>query len=463
MKRIFVSHNWIIVLAALALIGIGVIQTYWIFQGYELKQEEINLRLKEITPRISKDLRTKGYFNFNKTTKRIEPIRLDSMDWMIDSILQEEGFLEYHYAFFQNKKQGIYKNNSNQFEKELRQSEYKTCIDCIVTFYVFDGNDEELKNEEFVKNNQNTFNKKSNIQGEMTTVRSVKNTLKLDSNTTEDDILWFSIYIPNQLESAFQAIFFQIILIVLLMGLLIGLFIYTLRSLAQQKKISQVKDDFFNNMTHEFKTPLSSISLASKVLKQNINENKKNIYLDLIHNESKKLEGQVDKILQLSLLESNQIVLEKERIDIHQAITEVTQRLKLIIEHKNATIDFSLKLKDSFILGDYAQFSNSIYNLVENALKYSDENPKVIISTFEKNNKKIISIKDKGKGIPKEYRGEIFDRFYRVQKKDQYQGKGFGIGLSYVKAVIEGHDGEIILNENYQEGCEFIVTINSLD
>ena len=456
MIQIFTSHNWIILLATLALIGIGVIQMNWIYQGYLLKQEEINLRLKETTPRIAKILKPKNFIRLNEISKNEEPIRSDSIDWIIESIMEEEGFSEFYYSFFQNKKQGTYESNSNQFEKELRQSKYKTCIDCIITFHVFNGTEEDLADQLNGEGRPELY-ERSNIRGEMTTIRSVENTLKLDSNKNLENILWFSIYVPNQFNLAFKAILIQIILIVLLMGLLIGLFIYTLRTLARQKKLSQVKDDFFNNMTHEFKTPLSSIRLASKVLQQNIDENKKIVYLDLIHNESKKLEGQVDKILQLSLLESNQMVLEKETMDIHRAIQEVTQRLKLIIEQKHATVDLSLNLKDSFIIGDYAHFSNCIYNLVENALKYSGENPKISVSTFEKNNKKNISIKDKGKGIAEEHRAEIFDRFFRAQKNDQYQGKGFGIGLSYVKAILEGHGGEIVLNKNYKDGCEFIV------
>jgi len=458
MKKIFTAHNWIIFLASLALIGIGVIQMNWIYQGYLLKQEEINLRLKETIPRIAKIIKPKDYFRLGSINKKEEPIRSDSLDFFIESIMEEEGFSEFYYSFFQNKKQGSYESNSNKYEKELRQSKYKTCMDCIVTFHVFNGTEEDFTNQ-LNGEAQPELYEASNIRGEMTTIRSVENTMKIDSDKKLEEIIWFSIYVPNQFNLAFKAILIQIILIVLLMALLIGLFIYTLRTLAQQKKLSQVKNDFFNNMTHEFKTPLSSIRLASKLLQQNIDTDKKTVYLDLIHNESKKLEGQVDKILQLSLLESNQMVLEKEEMDIHKSIQEVTQRLKLIIEQKEAKVDLSLNLKDCIIKGDYAHFSNCIYNLVENALKYSGENPKITISTFEKNKNKIISIKDQGKGIEEEHRSEIFDRFYRAQKNDQYKGKGFGIGLSYVKAIVEGHGGKIVLNEEYHEGCEFIVIL----
>ena len=455
MKKILTSHQWIILLATLALAGIGLIQANWIYEGHRLKQEEIDLRLKTLTPELAKQLKNVKLFSNPDLLSVDEPIPMDSIELVIDSMLKEEGiFNDYYYAVFQKKEKGIYKSNSKNLEKELKSSNYKVCVSCIITFNFIneDVDLDTLTAESLEKINQE-------VRPGMTTIRSVKETLKIKGES-EEEILWFSIHIPNQFMLAVRAIFSQLVLTIFLMGLLMGLFIYILKALAKQKKLNQVKDDFFNNMTHEFKTPLSSIRLASAVLKKNEDKNKKEIYLNLIENESKKLEGQVDKILQLSLIESNEMTLEKGNVELHFLIKEVIDRLKLIAEQKEATINLKFSEQDFLIKGDATHLANCIYNLVENALKYSGDFPKITISTFMKNGKKVISVKDQGNGIPKEFQAEIFDRFFRAQKNDQYKGKGFGIGLSYVKAIVEAHDGKIILNEAYKNGCEFIISFS---
>ena len=453
MKKILNTHQWIILLATLSMMGIGLLQAKWIYEGHRLKQEEINLQLKTITPEIAKELKNRQLLLNTLLLKAEEPIPTDSIDLVIDSMMRAQNLSEeYYYAIFQNKKDGIFKSSTEKFESELKSSEFKTCISCIVTFnFVQEKIDIDTITEEGLKavNHQ--------VRPAMTTIRSLEQTLKIDGKS-QDDILWFALHVPNQFILAIRAIFSQLVLTILLMGLLMGLFIYSLRALAKQKKLSQVKDDFFNNMTHEFKTPLSSIRLASAVLKkQNVEESKKEIYLNLIENESKKLEGQVDKILELSLIESNEMTLEKENIDIHFLIEEVIDRLKIIIEQKEAIITLSLEVEDFSIKGDTTHLSNCIYNLIENALKYSGDFPKITIATFSENGNKLISVKDEGEGIPKEFQREIFDRFFRAQKNDQYKGKGFGIGLSYVKAIVEAHKGKIILNDSYKNGCEFVI------
>lgn len=453
MKKVLNTNQWIILLATLALAGIGLIQANWIYEGHRLKQEEIDLRLKALTPEIAKHLKNSDLLFSPKLLAAEEPIPRDSIELVIDAMMQrEEIFGEYYYAIFQNKKDGIFKSNTNEFSNELKSSSYKVCVSCIVTFNIVK---EDVDLDTINSSNLNELNQEA--RPGMTTIRSVEEILK-SGEKSKEEILWFSMHVPNQFMLAMQAIFSQLILTILLMGLLLGLFIYTLKALAKQKKLGQVKDDFFNNMTHEFKTPLSSIRLASAVLKKNEDETKKEIYLNLIENESKKLEGQVDKILQLSLIESNEMTLEKENVDLHFLIEEVVDRLKLIIEQKEAKVNLSLNVEDFLMKGDATHLSNCIYNLVENALKYSGEFPKITIATFMENGKKIISVKDEGEGIPKEFQAEIFDRFFRAQKNDQYKGQGFGIGLSYVKAIVEAHEGKIILNAGYKNGCEFLIS-----
>lgn len=437
MKSLFSNQTWIILGASLALLGLGLIQINWILQARQLKQEQIHHQLKQLSDEIAIALEIDTGFTEHKIIDGQEPIPLDKVSETIESIFEKSGVNETaHYAVFQEKKKGIYRSDTADFEQELRSSPYKTCLSCIMTI-------------RYLKDSLSAPNP------EMTFIRTVSEMEKLGKPKAE--FLWFSFIIPNQEKLTDEAIWGLFILTVFLMVLLVGLFAYVLNSLSKQKKLNQVKDDFFNNMTHEFKTPLGSILLASKVLRKKSSEEKRTSYLDLIENESKKLESQVDKILQLSMLESNQIRFAREKMDLHSVIEKVTKRLKLIIEQKEAKVYLELKINDSKILGDEEHISNAIYNLVENALKYSGKNPKITISTFEKDGQKIISVKDYGIGIPKEHQAEIFDRFYRAQTNNQYKGNGFGIGLSYVKTVIEAHNGTIHLNENYTQGCEFLI------
>ena len=435
------NQYWIIFLATAALLGLGGIQLNWIVEAHDLKVEQFHQRIKMLTPKIGVALKLDDFFQQHKIVAGNEPIQLDTVGELIDSMVVDAGFsLPVYYAIFQENPTGIFKSNAPHLEKDLRNSAYKTCLSCIMTV-------------QFMGDTTNS------TTPEMTFIRSVSEMEKLPNKSPKSEFLWVSLLIPNQEMLSKKAIFGFFALTVLLMLLLIGLFIYVLKSLAQQKKMGQVKDDFFNNMTHEFKTPLASILLASKTLRKTTEEDKKSSYLNLIENESKKLEGQVDKILQLSLIDSNEMTFEKADFNLHQTIEEVIQRLKIIIENKNATINFDLQLKQPMMIGDATHFSNCLYNLVENALKYSGKSPKIKIATFAENGQQIISVKDQGTGIAKEHQAEIFDRFYRAQHNDQYRGQGFGIGLSYVKTVVEAHGGTVILNTNYKNGCEFIIKI----
>jgi len=443
MKSFFTSKNTVLSIAMLTLFGLGWIQFNWIWQAYELKSDQIHRQLKDLTPKIAVVLEINEDFQEHKIIAGEEPLSIDTLSTEIDSILLAEGFFPpFYYAIFQEKEEGIFQSNTPDYREELRNSDYKTCLSCILTI-------------QYVKDTINP------VQPEMTFIRSISEMQKLPNAKPIDDYLWISLYVPNPAFLSIKAISGLFFLTVFLMSLLIALFWFTQRTLEKQKKLNQVKDDFFNNMTHEFKTPLGSILLASKVLRNKTLPEKKKAYLDLIEHESKKLEGQVDKILQLSLLENNRTLFEMESLNLHHLIHKVVQRLSLIVEEKGAKIQYDLNLTLPEVQIDENHFSNAIYNLVENALKYAGDFPKITIATFEKNNQKYISIKDNGRGIPIIHQEDIFDRFYRAQSNDQYRGKGFGIGLSYVKSVVLQHGGKIYINKEYKNGCEFIIVLGS--
>lgn len=239
--------------------------------------------------------------------------------------------------------------------------------------------------------------------------------------------------------------------------LLIGSFTYTIIVIRNQKRLSSIKNDFINNLTHEFKTPIASISLATSMLKNDkqSDKRKKDNYLNLIELESKRLEGQVDKVLQIAMIDSGNFTLEKQDLDLHDVIHRVVGSMKLAVEKRSGEISLGLNATKSTVHADGTHVVNIIYNLIDNALKYTVDVPKIEIETNDHSDGIQISIKDNGIGIGEEIQRYVFDKFYRAESGDIQNVKGFGLGLSYVKKIIEEHKGSIDLSSTLNKGSEF--------
>ncbi|WP_436515901.1 sensor histidine kinase [Ekhidna sp. To15] len=248
----------------------------------------------------------------------------------------------------------------------------------------------------------------------------------------------------------------------LVIVVIISSFWYTIYTIRKQRKLSDLKRDFVNNLTHEFKTPIFSISLAAKSIRESgiRNETEKlDSYANLISNESRRLQGQVDKILQMAMLDSGNLNLEKKKIDLHELIKNVTEGFKMIIEQKDGIIDLHLDAQESEIIADETHLSNTLFNLIDNAQKYSSDKPQIEIRTESNQSGITFHIKDQGIGMDKSTQKYIFDQFYRAQKGDVHNVKGFGLGLSYVKRIIELHNGTIELKSEPANGSEFKIYI----
>ncbi len=236
-------------------------------------------------------------------------------------------------------------------------------------------------------------------------------------------------------------------------------FYFMLKMVRREKKISEMKNDFINNLTHEFKTPIFSINLASKALRKlPLNEHAENVhsYTNIIDNESARLKNQVDNILQLSLLNSGHFELDKKTTDIHGQLQKIADHFKLILKEKNGTIEFDFRARKHIIQADSEHLKNVWYNLLDNAVKYSPEQPTIHISTANMDKNTIeINFKDRGLGIDRNTQKFIFDRFYRVSTGNLHKIKGFGIGLSYVKSIINKHKGSITVHSKKNKGTHF--------
>lgn len=252
-------------------------------------------------------------------------------------------------------------------------------------------------------------------------------------------------------------VFASCVLLILMIG---GVFYTSVNTMLKQKKLATIKNDFINNMTHEFKTPISTISLAVEVMKDNEvkkDGNKMNRYLNIIQDENRRLGTQVEKVLQMALLDKGDVKLKLERVNIHETIEQVLTNLSVQIEQKNGTVNLELDADNAEIDADEVHLTNIIFNLLDNANKYSPENPDITIKTENTEGFLKITIADKGIGMTKEQVGKIFERFYRVPTGNRHDVKGFGLGLSYVKKMVESHQGIIQVESKIGEGSSFEV------
>jgi len=241
-------------------------------------------------------------------------------------------------------------------------------------------------------------------------------------------------------------------------AIIISAFWLTVRTMFTQKKLSEIKSDFINNMTHELKTPLATISLAIDALtneKVIHDAEKVKYYGAMIKDENKRMNKQVEKILQAARIERQEVTLNLQHLNVHELIHKVADNLSLQIQEKNGSLKLQLNAKKQNIFVDEVHFSNIIFNLLDNAIKYSIEPPKIEVETMQHSNVLAIKIKDNGIGMNKETQGRIFEKFYRAHTGNIHNVKGFGLGLSYVKAMVDAHGGKIKVESTVGKGSIF--------
>ena len=241
-------------------------------------------------------------------------------------------------------------------------------------------------------------------------------------------------------------------------------FIFTICVIFRQKRYSEIKNDFINNMTHELKTPIASISLAAQMLNDD-SVNKSPAMMKhlggVIYDESKRLRFLVEKVLQMSMYDKKKAVLKKREIDLNEMVENVANSFSLRVEHTGGKIYTEIEAVDSTIYEDEMHFQNVFFNLLDNAVKYRKaDNPlNIYLRTWNEGDKVCVSIRDTGIGIKKDNLKKIFEKFYRVHTGNVHDVKGFGLGLAYVKKMVDLHHGEIHVQSEVDKGTTFIIKI----
>lgn len=279
-------------------------------------------------------------------------------------------------------------------------------------------------------------------------------------NLVREELLY--VIVPHQQRLIWKEMTWFILGAVLFTLIITTAFFITIRTLLKQKKLSEIKSDFINNMTHEFKTPLATISLAVDALKNEKvsgDPEKTRYFTGIIKEENKRMNKQVETILQAALLDKQEVQLKLKRMDAHDLISSALNNIQLQVEEKNGKLEVDMGAESDIILADEVHFTNLINNLLDNAVKYSKDHLHIKLSTRNAGNTLKIKIEDNGIGMSKETLNRIFEKFYRAHTGNVHNVKGFGLGLSYVKTMVDAHGGTIKAESVLGKGSSFTITI----
>ena len=289
------------------------------------------------------------------------------------------------------------------------------------------------------------------------------------------------VYFPTQQQFILDRLGFMSGASVVLILVILACFYIAINTIVQQKKLADIKNDFINNMTHEFKTPISTISLAVEMAQEQLQSYKKALvgayapvnqwepdeqpdsrltrYMGIIRDETRRLGSHVEKVLQMALLDRGEIRLNLSSVNVHDVIEKVLNNLGLQIEQRNGEVDLHFDADQEVVEADELHLTNIVYNLLDNALKYSPASPHITLSTRSLPEGVSITVSDKGIGMTKDEAGRIFEKFYRVPTGNRHDVKGFGLGLSYVKKIVDQHHGQITVESQPGKGSSFEIII----
>ncbi len=270
------------------------------------------------------------------------------------------------------------------------------------------------------------------------------------------------LYFPNEKRYVLNQLWLLLLISIVLFIVIILSFYFSIHTINKQKKLSVMKNDFINNMTHEFKTPISTISLACEALKDSDIKKSESLYdnyIGVINEENKRLSSMAEQILQTAIMDKGQLKLNEEELNIHELIKAAIDSKNIQVESKKGKLQSNLLAINTQVIGDKIHLTNVIINLLDNAIKYNLSYPEININTVNRNGSVLIKIKDNGIGINSSDQKRIFEKLYRVHTGNLHDFKGFGLGLSYVKAIVEMHKGDVSVESELGNGSIFTIKL----
>ncbi len=429
----------LMLLATLSVVGVVVIQLLWLRQASQYRQEQVALN-KEQASQLEKQFNDRVVIALTDVTEQILSITKDPTD-LYDAVKQER---PNYFAVTINDTLHPYLLESllrKEFSRRNIKEDFEYGIyDCFTDSIVY-GNYVTL----------DTMNTDSVEHSKLQ---------KLDK-----DGHYFGVFFPNRVSTLWEGsedggwtwIFPAVVTLIVF-----GFFAYSVWVILKQKKLSEMKNDFIGNMTHELKTPISTIALSSEVISDPgiIKEpDRLREYARIIRSENERLRVQVERVLQLSTLDKDDLEIKLETVDMHEVILEVEDHFRLAFKERGTVLRKDLQATPSVVVGDRIHLMNAVTNLVDNALKYGPDNATVKILTSNKSNDLLIAVVDQGIGISKEDQRHIFERFYRVHTGNVHNVKGFGLGLHYVEHIARGHHGSVAVQSSLGVGSTFTLTV----
>ncbi|MBC35528.1 MAG: hypothetical protein CL663_05745 [Bacteroidetes bacterium] len=409
----------IIYVATFSLVGIVFTQLYWVKKAVDYKEEQFNnsihLGLKSIVNQLLNDYNDSTLKMMQEQGEKCDFERTSIYDVIdhkeLDKLIHQEVgcYIDYHeaeYAVFSKVNNSFAMGNYDRYKAEIMNSQHLVSLDCLFSSGKY----------------------------------------------------YLAVHVPGQKNLILYRLLGWLLLSALFILATIFSYYYTILTLLKQKKLSEMKTDFVNNMTHEFKTPISTISLASEMLlKPNVFESpdKTQKYAGIIYDENVRLEKQVEQVLQITILDKENTKIKPINLDLHKIIHKLAENFKLSVKERDGSIVTQLDAEDFTIEADRVHVINMISNLIDNAIKYSPDAPNIKLETRNIKQGVQVSVIDNGMGISPEHQRQIFKKLYRIPTGNRHDVKGFGLGLFYTKTMIEAHGGTINVKSEIGNGSQF--------
>ena len=510
-KRLYIA---LIILMSFSLIGIVGLQVYWITESIQVKEDQFSQLISQSLKSVSNDLETLDKINFVDRYKMssnghiIDKAKRDKLLTGVDdqkkkSILDQKKIvidvnfpkIEFVVSQHNSNKQSIFVIKKSEKPKSNNQldSDYLIHLssnDSISTFLLalLERKYEELGNmmpirkrvsKEYLEHLLSVSLTQNNIKtrfeyaimskGLITPVyskrfRQTGNEYVVPVFANKNGVSIYNLYVqfPNKRDFVLSSMWMMLLLSVVFTLVIVFTYAGALYLIFKHRRTSEVKTDFINNMTHELKTPIATINLAIDALRNpKILVDKERIlhYANVIKDENKRMNEQIENVLRISRLDSNNLELYKKETSLNELVEEAINHILVIVEDRGGEIDFELNAENDIVNVDVLHFGNILVNILDNANKYSVNSPEIMVKTFSIEGYISVEISDKGMGINRVSQEKIFDKFFRVSRGNVHNIKGQGLGLAYVKQIVDAHKGTVTVKSQKKKGSTFTVTI----